>query len=60
VGGHAVRFVGWESENGVLYWKIANLWNPWCGEKGFFRILRGSNEGGIDQLRAKVLLLQKR
>jgi len=46
VGGHAVKVVGWGSEGGVNYWKIANSWNPYWGEKGYFRIKFG--EGGID------------
>jgi len=45
-GGHAVKVVGWGSESGVNYWKIANSWNPYWGEKGYFRIKFG--EGGID------------
>merc|ERR1711907_775436 len=48
VGGHAVKVVGWGVESGVKYWKIANYWNPYWGEKGYFRIRRGSNEGGIE------------
>jgi len=48
VGGHAVRFVGWGSENGTKYWKVANSWNPYWGEKGYFRIIRGTNEGNIE------------
>merc|ERR1719321_1675097 len=48
VGGHAVKVVGWGSEGGVNYWKIANSWNPYWGEKGYFRIRRGNNEGGIE------------
>jgi len=47
-GGHAVKFVGWGVENGVKYWKVANSWNPHWGEKGYFRIRRGTNEGGIE------------
>jgi len=46
VGGHAVKVVGWGVDNGVKYWKIANSWNPYWGEKGYFRIKFG--EGGID------------
>jgi cathepsin B len=46
VGGHAVKVVGWGVEGGVNYWKIANSWNPYWGEKGYFRIKFG--EGGID------------
>jgi len=47
-GGHAVKMVGWGEENGVKYWKVANSWNPYWGEKGYFRIRRGNNEGGIE------------
>lgn len=47
-GGHAVRFVGWGVENGQKYWKVANSWNPYWGEKGYFRIKKGNNECGIE------------
>jgi cathepsin B len=47
-GGHAVKVTGWGVENGEKYWKIANSWNPYWGEKGYFRIRRGANEGGIE------------
>jgi cathepsin B len=47
-GGHAVKIVGWGVENGTKYWKIANSWNPYWGEKGFFRIVRGKNKCGIE------------
>jgi len=47
-GGHAVKLVGWGVEGGNKYWKIANSWNPYWGEKGYFRIRRGTNEGGIE------------
>merc|ERR1712046_294541 len=46
VGGHAVKVVGWGVESGTKYWKIANSWNPYWAEKGYFRIKFG--EGGID------------
>jgi cathepsin B len=47
-GGHAVRMVGWGVEGGVKYWKVANSWNPYWGEKGYFRIKRGNSECGIE------------
>jgi len=47
-GGHAVRIVGWGAEKGTKYWKVANSWNPYWGEKGYFRIKRGGNECGIE------------
>ena len=44
--------VGWGEEGGVKFWKVANSWNPYWGEKGYFRILRGGKgpggEGGIE------------
>ncbi|KHJ99374.1 hypothetical protein OESDEN_00612, partial [Oesophagostomum dentatum] len=48
-GGHAVKIIGWGKENGVPYWLIANSWNTDWGEKGLFRMLRGSNECNIEQ-----------
>ena len=47
-GGHAVKFVGRGVEGGQKYWKVQNSWNPFWGEKGYFRIVRGQNEGGIE------------
>lgn len=48
MGGHAIRIVGWGVDGGVKYWKVANSWNPYWGEKGYFRIARGTNECGIE------------
>jgi len=48
LGGHAVKFVGWGVENGVKYWKVANSWNPNWGDHGYFKILRGQDECGIE------------
>jgi cathepsin B len=47
-GGHAVRIVGWGVDGGNKYWKVANSWNPYWGEKGYFRIKRGNSECGIE------------
>ena len=52
LGGHAIRIVGWGTENGTDYWKVANSWNPYWGEKGYFRIVRGAPDSkgcGIEQ-----------
>merc|ERR550525_790451 len=43
-----LKLVGWGVDNGEKYWKVANSWNPYWGEKGYFRIRRGTNEGGIE------------
>lgn len=48
LGGHAVKIVGWGVENGLKYWKIANSWNPNWGDQGYFKILRGTDECGIE------------
>ncbi|XP_014244565.1 cathepsin B-like [Cimex lectularius] len=44
LGGHAVRLIGWGTENGTPYWLVANSWNTDWGDKGLFKILRGQNE----------------
>lgn len=48
LGGHAVKILGWGTEDGTPYWLVANSWNTDWGDKGFFKILRGSNQCGID------------
>jgi len=48
LGGHAVKFMGWGVENNVPYWLVANSWNANWGYKGFFKILRGGDECGIE------------
>merc|ERR1712137_83769 len=47
-GGHAVKIVGWGTEDGVDYWLVANSWNTSWGEDGFFKIKRGTDHCGIE------------
>lgn len=49
-GGHAIKIIGWgtDADSGKDYWLVANSWNDSWGEKGYFRILRGVNECGIE------------
>jgi len=47
-GGHAVKFIGWGTENGTDYWLVANSWNEDWGDQGFFKIIRGVDECGIE------------
>eukprot|EP01028_Stygiella_incarcerata_P002656 TRINITY_DN14_c0_g2_i2.p1 TRINITY_DN14_c0_g2~~TRINITY_DN14_c0_g2_i2.p1 ORF type:complete len:343 (-),score=65.54 TRINITY_DN14_c0_g2_i2:450-1478(-) len=48
LGGHAIKIIGWGSLNGVPYWTVANSWNTDWGDNGYFKILRGSDECGIE------------
>jgi len=48
LGGHAVKFLGWGTEQGTPYWLVANSWNPHWGDGGYFKILRGQDECGIE------------
>lgn len=45
---HAVRILGYGIENGVKYWTVANSWNETWGNKGTFKILRGTSHCGIE------------
>ncbi len=49
VGGHAVKILGWGVDSGTNYWLVANSWNPYWGNNGYFWILRGVDECGIEQ-----------
>jgi len=48
LGLHAVRTLGWGVDNGTPYWLVANSWGPTWGLSGFFKILRGNDEVGIE------------
>ena len=48
IGLHAVRLIGYGTDNGVNYWLGANTWDAKWGENGFFRITRGVNMCGIE------------
>jgi len=48
LGGHAIRILGWGTENGTPYWLIANSWNEDWGDKGYFKMIRGKNNCGIE------------
>lgn len=48
LGGHAIRILGWGVEKSVKYWLCANSWNTDWGDSGYFKILRGVDECGIE------------
>lgn len=45
---HAVTIVGWGTTAGIKYWIGKNSWGLNWGEDGFFRIIRGLNNMGIE------------
>lgn len=47
---HAVVAVGWGEEHGHKYWIVKNTWGRQWGEKGYFRIRRGTDECGIESM----------
>ncbi|KHJ94251.1 papain family cysteine protease [Oesophagostomum dentatum] len=48
-GGHAVKLLGWGTENGTKYWILANSWGRHWGEDGgYFRMIRGVNDCNLE------------
>jgi len=45
---HIISIVGFGEENSVPYWLVRNTHGSAWGEKGFFRIIRGINNLGIE------------
>jgi cathepsin B len=50
LGGHCVKLVGWgvDTNSSLPYWLVANSWTTYWGNEGFFWILRGNDECGIE------------
>jgi len=41
IGGHAIKIIGWGTQNGINYWIISNSWGGKWGETGHARIAFG-------------------
>jgi len=48
VGGHAVKVIGWGTDDNTPYWLVANSWNETWGMQGLFKIIRGNNDCGFE------------
>jgi len=48
-GGHAVRLIGWGTDDDVDYWLVANSWDTDWGIDGLFKIRRGNNECNFEE-----------
>ena len=48
LGGHAIKVIGYGTENGTDYWLVQNSWTTTWGDGGYFKIKRGSDECGIE------------
>eukprot|EP00935_MAST-01C_sp_MAST-1C-sp1_P000791 g791.t1 len=48
LGGHAVSMIGWGEQDGQKYWLVKNSWNEQWGDGGTFKIVRGTDECGIE------------
>jgi len=48
LGGHAIKIMGFGTENNVPYWLVANSWNEDWGDHGYFKIKRGVDECQIE------------
>jgi len=45
---HVISVVGWGWEHGEPFWKVRNSWGTHWGEDGFFQVIRGINNIGIE------------
>lgn len=44
LGGHAIKVIGWGTEEGLDYWLVMNSWNTDWGDEGLFKIVQDEIE----------------
>jgi cathepsin B len=49
LGGHAVNIIGWGEQDGKKFWWIENTWGKDWGANGYFKMIRGVNNCGIEE-----------
>jgi len=47
---HGVAIVSFGVDSGSKYWRIRNSWGPSWGEKGYYRIIRGTGACGLNTM----------
>ena len=48
LGGHAIKIIGYGTEDGQDYWLVQNSWTTTWGDGGYFKIKMGGDECGIE------------
>jgi cathepsin B len=48
LGGHAIKIIGYGSDNNTPYWLVQNSWTTTWGDGGYFKIKAFSDECGIE------------
>jgi len=56
--GHAIRIIGWGTQNGEDYWLVANSYGTSWGDGGYFKMRRGNNECNFEEQVAAGLFVE--